>query len=219
MKAKIMAVGVAAVVVAAVVLVFVYGIGASPYWETDSEFGAWQDELIIEFADGTTESLKLIQTGEGKPFTVTYFGSEITGVKIRLSASVAGEGYASADLRTTGFGYDGSIRPMGDVTAIHQWSSVSTENYNIAVGDTLILSETGIDLDVEINDQPWKYPTDTYVVSFGPKGTVEFRGSPDGDWQTASLPPDRFIAINVDSEPGAPPGQIMVTLSSEITTE
>lgn len=213
MKAKILGVGIVGIIIVAAIAVIISGVFATPYWETETEFGIWQDELTLTFADGSTESFKIIEEGS-KPFTVYYDGKEILTAAMYLSGKATGEGYTAARLKTANFGYKGYIKK--GTTTKHSWTSISTKDYTIKLDETTYLTHSSIYLHQEINLQPTKYPSGTYTISFIPTGTVQYQGFPGGtEWLTASLPPSRSITITVDN---TPPAQIAVTLSSAVET-
>ena len=70
--------------------------GESPYWETESNFGMWGEEIIIYYEDGTTDSLKILQ--DTQPLKVTYGGKEITSVGYEITAKATGAGYTGCEL-------------------------------------------------------------------------------------------------------------------------
>jgi len=204
------------VLVIAGITLYVSTARSDPYWETENEFGIWQDELMVEFADGTTESLKIINEGKERSFAVTYDGKDITRMFIKLTAKVSGEGYDGADLKMAGFGYTGKIL-KGSVTKYTWAGSVSDSTIQISLGSTEVITESGLNLKTVMDDDPSEYPDGSYTISFIPKGTVQYRGYPDGgDWESASLPPSRSATVTVAREAS---GTITVTLGSEITTQ
>jgi len=93
------------IVVAVAVVVFGTNVFTDPWWETKTAFGVWQDELVIEYADGTTDTLKLIQEKIGKPLEYYHSGKEVTSCYILLKAEVSGTGYEGAELICNKFGY------------------------------------------------------------------------------------------------------------------
>jgi len=218
---KIFIIIIATVVVAMLAIIsFGTDVFTTPYWETETEFGMWQDELIIEFADGSSQSFKIIEEGRDKPFTVFYGDEEITSMSLKLSAKATGEGYEGAEIKTTNFGYDGTIMKQSPppVELKHTWSSHRNDGTTtVSLDSTKTLVNTGINLDAEINNNPSEYPQGIYSIRFDPKGTVQYRGYPDGgSWETATLPPYRVATVAVIPSGGG--GQIVVTLYSEIRT-
>ena len=82
----------------AVVVLAGDGIWPTP-WEEDNISGAWGQEIIIEYADGTNESLKL-----GCDKLSIWSGSkEIRGLYYILNAKAEGIGYNSILYDITGF--------------------------------------------------------------------------------------------------------------------
>jgi len=220
MKAKIIGIGIAVIVaVAVVVVVFGTGAFATPYWEDETGFGVWQTEIVIEFADGTTESLKIIEE-TWDSFTVRYFNKEITYIGIKIRAVAEGSGYDGAELRyTNSFGVLKKIM-KGGVTLYSSTSTLPDGNTKqIAFNGGVAILQSGINIEERTDANPTLYPTGPYLVCFEPQGTVQYRGYPDigidNPWKTASLPPDRSVFVNVD-QPIT--GQVVVTLSSEIET-
>jgi len=51
----------AIIVVVVLTLVVAWAVGTFelPYWETKASFGSWQEEIMVEFDDGTIRSLIL----------------------------------------------------------------------------------------------------------------------------------------------------------------
>lgn len=222
MKAKIIGMGVAVIVVVSVVaaLFFWTNVFADPYWETETSFGAWQETIIIEFADGTSESLKIIQEGRNKPFTVTYEGKEIKRIGLELSASVSGVGYDGATLKyDQSFGVKRSILTSSDTTL---YSGTSTRpdgsTQNIPIDTTAPILTTWVTVSKSdgtglLDDEP----SGTYYADFEPQGQVQYKGYPDGgDYQTVELPKSRSVSIKVVN---IPPASIVVTLSSDVISD
>lgn len=210
---------IAVIVVAVIIiagLVFVLSGGTSTsYWETENEFGMWQDELIIEFEDGTTKSMKIIGEEEEVSFTVLYGGKAITSAKLKLTAEATGSGYDGAELKTAQMGYLAHIKKGSTILQTIS-GSISDRTKSIPMDSTLTLFELGVDLKDVVDDNPSKYPDGIYTVQFDARGTAEYRGYPDGgDWISASLPPSRSISIIVER---ASSGSISLTLYSSVVT-
>ena len=211
MKTKLLIIVAIIVIVMLGILAWGTNFGSSSYWETENEFGIWQDELIVEFSDGSTQSLKLINEGENKPLTVYYGGKAITKVNFKLSAKATGEGYDGAEIDTTGFGYDGKIYKGS--TEKDSWAYKITDMiYRCSLGSTKELLNSNYYMS-NLDNNPSKFPDGDYTIKFIPKGTVKYRGYPSGgDWTSATLPPTRTLDITIQRGGG---GQIVVTLYSE----
>ena len=225
MKGKIVGIIAIIIVITLVAIGFSYFSTGEPYWETETEFGMWQDELIIEFADGTTESLKMIQEGN-KPFTIYYEGKVITSATMKVTAKVSGSGYTGAEIKTTGFGYTGKVMEgmPGPGTVLHSQPLGRTDGtMQINMDSTRTVHHCGVSISYTIDKNPSKFPSGIYTLYYIPYGTVQYRGvsaeydtiEDDPDWKTATLPPTRYLILSVQR---APTGSILVTLSSETTT-
>ena len=206
-------------VIVAGVVIYVYpGItGSEPYWETPNEFGIWQDELVIEFEDGSNQSLKIIEESIGKPFAVNYGGKAVISIALKLSATATGTGYDSVFCKMTNFGYICNIKQGSTVKFSTDQTTSWTDHKGI--DESWLLREAYVGIKAEMDNKPDKYPDGTYTAEFIPSGTFEYRGmhggTPDGDFQTATLLPSRTVTLTVT---GSPTSQILITLSSDIVT-
>ena len=94
-------------IVAIVVVSSKEGIWPTP-WPPDPDpdpndiSGSWGQEVIVEYADGTNESLK---TGCDAPLSIWSGDREIRGIYYVLSAKAVGVGYTNILYDITGFGY------------------------------------------------------------------------------------------------------------------
>ena len=213
MKKAVIVVGVVVVAITLVaVALWSTGFGVTPYDETETEFGMWQDELYVVFEDGTEESLKLINLN--RPFMVSYGGRVITKMGVRITAVISGAGYDGAELKFESCGIRRDIRTTGG-TVKKTYNSMRTDGtIQIAMGKTQTVIFTEFDLDSTINKHSEIYPNGIYSVRFQPLGIVKYRGYPDGgSLKTATLPPVRTASITVAH---LPTGTIVVTLSSEL---
>lgn len=204
----------AIIVVITLVTVVFLGVGATSYWETEASFGRWQTEIIIEFADGTSESLKIIEESLN-PFAVVYDGKAITKVRWIISGVATGTGYDKAVVDRsnvqTGWRLSSGIttKTTGTFTStgtVDLWIDGSAETIN--VGEVFIHDIMEYDL--------VKYPVGIYILKFTPSGTVRYWGEPNGGGDKfAELPPSRSLTLYMVR---FPTGSISVTLSSDVTT-
>lgn len=203
----IIAVGIAVMLV---VGAFLSGAFNTKYWETETEFGQWGEEILIEYVDGTTQSLKMIQDSEGKLLGVFYQGQEIDRLSYIIYGKATGEGYGSATV---------------DIDTLQvRWEIERGSSHNsVADGEvTLYLNQEtylyGVDLYLKnhMNGQPHLYPDGSYVIKFTPLGSVRYKGNPGGNWKQATLPPGKSITVTVDRGTTA---QIVVTLTQDVESQ
>jgi len=219
MKSKIIGVGIVAIVVVAAIAVVFYGTEGSPYWETETEFGIWEETILIEFADGSTKSLKLIQEGQDRPFSVRYDNKIIKRIGLEIKASATGTGYTGATLKyENNFGVKRSVSGMSYnvlYTGISTRPDGSTQN--IPLDTTAPILTTWLNIESLTNSNPHTYPTASYRVKFEPQGQVQYKGYPDGgSYVTVGLPSTRSAIVSVVQTPTA---NIIVTLGSDITSD
>lgn len=199
---------IAIIVIVTLVLCGIGTIGSNPYWETETGFGMWQDEIEIGYTDGTTQSLKLLQEGsqDYNPFTVYYQGQAINYVKYKVAAAVTGEGYDGAKIDTNDFWI--AMYIDGDYKGGEQTSGIRTVPMGSSIEIMRMVCNAGSYLE--------PLPDGTHTVKFCSRGSMTFWGYPSGeDPETATLPPDRQLSVTVSHEIG----QIVVTLSSDIWAE
>lgn len=206
------------IVIAIVIgLIFVaWGCGAfeNPYWETETAFGKWGEEIIIYYEDGSTDSLKLLQNN--LPFTVKYKGKEIVSVGYVLSATAEGEGYDQAEIDYSDFYHDVTYKKDGETVFSDRITRSSESSVKIPLNDDVWHEVTPIieNVKMRMDPDPNTFPAGTYVLSFTHGGTVRYRGLPHPEeWQNAVLPPGKSVTLTVER---VVEGWISVTLSSEI---
>jgi len=171
--------------------------GSKPYWETKTEFGTWQDEITVEFKDGSTKSFKIIEN----LLTVYHAGEPITKITISLSAKIEGIGYTGAELDCEDFGYSYIVKNYRtDETVYSSTGTTTNNNFQIPLGETRLLTQTDIYASF-FDDQPDLFPDAIYSIQFTVEGMVRYRGYPNGEeWKTAPLVPDRVIGIDLQRD-------------------
>ena len=226
----IIAVFIVAIIIVAVVGFIAMTGGSTSYWETENEFGNWQDELIINFKDGSSQTLKLIREGVNMPFAVYYEGREIQSIGMKLSAKAEGTGYEGAELKVSNsFGYFVYLYDSNGVSKFDPPVTLYTSDKTLTIplGNTVDVVGGAWEIGRALNQNPSLYPDGTYSLKYVPKGTAEYRGYPDGgSWITASLPPERSLSVTISSSGGGGNegngggngGTITVTLSSDVYT-
>lgn len=202
---------VAMIIVAGVIFAFSTGV-STEYWEDEAEFGMWQEEIIIEFSDGSTESLKIIQENEAIA-SVIYNLKAVSKVKWLIAGVATGEGYNKAVVDRSGVKTHWYIN-KGSTRIEDGFFTMSGTTDLWIDGNPGTINVGEIDVVTKMDNDPTKYPDGTYSISFVPQGTVKYMGMPGGtEWQTATLPPLRAIGLRVER---ATPGSILVTLSSDV---
>ena len=213
--------GISAIAVVSIVIIAGFGIyylanpsSGKSYWETENEFGTWQDELIITFEDGETQSLKIIQNqivGD-----VLWQGKPITNVAIRCNAVVSGSGFTGAQIKTTEFGYYTTIRDMSTQRFIYEDNNIMADtSFVVNIGENYNIFSSGVDVITNIENNPEATDLTGYRIGFDPRGTVWYRGYPDDGSQyvQATLPPSRVADVILMKD--STTGSITVTLSSD----
>jgi len=183
------------------------------YWETDMEFGTWQDEVMVEYEDGTTKSLKLIE----EPLQLSYYvgsGEKVTRAWIELSAKVTGSGYDGATVDSQGFGYQRKVWKVPSNELVHIGPVVTTgKELNIPIGSTKDIYDGSSEFnyfDTLIGDEP----DGNYLVTWTVNGNVRYKPYPGytGEWIDCTNPPNRNLALVKYT---APSGEIVVTITSD----
>jgi len=119
MKGKI--IGIIAIFVIVTLVFAVVVLAKSEFWETpwepdpepDEITGSWGQEILLEYADGTTESLKIVCD---KPLSIWSGDKEISSIHYILSA------------KADGFGYEGIVYDLTDFTVTYEAAGASQKN-------------------------------------------------------------------------------------------
>jgi hypothetical protein len=198
MKAKIIGAGIAAIIVVAAIVVVFYETEASPYYETENQFGSWGEEILIEYEDGSTDSLKLLETS-APPGALTYGGKSINTVYYRLKAKATGTGYDEACIKITNFVVD--IKILKGTSTI--WSSVKqrgTSTHGVPVdGQYHLISAKAGDNFADIFKEK-KWAPGTYTIKFTPASSSDpiYWGEPgqsESDGKRINLPSGKTITV------------------------
>lgn len=168
-------------VIVAIVVTAGDGIWPTP-WEEGDISGSWGQEIIIEYADGTTGSLKLACDA---PLSIWSGDREIRGIYYILKAKAEGIGYSNIAYDITGFGYTYEAT-YGSNT--NTWS-VSCIGYSLADRPVdgqwhqLIRHYTSADDII-----PNTFPPGEYTITVSSVGYICF--SADGEPQVCLLSTD-----------------------------
>jgi len=189
---------------------FMYSGSGSEYWETKNEFGTWKEEILIEYEDGSQQSLKLLQDNVNNPFaSVKYNGQDVTNVYYNVYANAQGSGYDSIEIegyRTQWKYYMGSTLKYGPMQKSHGTIS-------FGFGSNVKLSEGKAQAYNDLkNRDPGTYTLKFVLLSeYG--SNARYRGIPGGSWEYVSLPPDRNVNLVVEED-----RTLSISLSSGIDT-
>jgi len=189
--------------------------GSKSYWETEAKFGTWQDEILIEFDDGSTQAFKIIDENKNKPLTVAYDGKAVKTISLKLRASVSGSGYDGAEININNVGYTVSLHSAIPGGFTKTWGDTykNTHTYKVPIGNTQQLQYRTISAS-ELEGSG--APNGAYLLTFKPQGTVTYKGYPDGgDLENIDLPASRTVPIAIAK---TSTGSITVTLSSDVTS-
>jgi len=199
MNPKLMSVGIVGIIIiAAAVVVFGTDV-TSPYWETETVFGAWGEEIIIEYEDGSTESLKLLQM-KSEPLKLLYGGKSVNTINYRLTAMADGEGYDEACIKVTNLVFELKIY-KGTTT---KWTNVitrGTSTHGIPIDGQFhsLSAKAGDNFADLFKTKNWADGTYTIKFTPGSSGDPIYWGEPgqsESDPEgTCSLPSGKTITV------------------------
>jgi len=177
------------------VVYFMYSGAGASYWETKNEFGTWEEEILIEFEDGSTESLKILQDRQSTPLTWTkYNGQTFVEATYIMKARATGEGYGGVEVDATDLEITGDIE--GAIAG--QGSNFGTKNGEL--GERFTVAE--VSLPIWAMAVGMQLEDGTYQASFDIDGSMRYRGvDPTGNWNSVSLPDDRSFNFQVVGSP------------------
>lgn len=171
-------------------------------WETETDFGSWEQDIEFMYADGTTMSVRRII--DEPALAVYYDNKEVTGYYYILYATATG---TSQDWVTIDRS-DYKIQCTGIVGSVYVIEGLGSKD----------IKTDGVTYKVFEQQVPISYafPTDTppgkYVLAFIPQGTLRYKVA--GVWQSASLP--NMIQLNMEvKDDGGGGGNIIVTFTGE----
>lgn len=189
--------------------IFYYYSDTSPYWKTKTSFGEFQEELIITYDDGTTQSLKLLTN----PLTTyKYSGQSIIQISYRINALATAQGFTSVEIDMNSAKITKQIISTADISYLFDIETV-TALKTIPLSKTTEIYYSSLVLSNYLN----LAPSGDYVVRFFPRtpGTIRYRGIASGEqgpWQEATLPMEwRQVTIKVEQN------TVTLILDSKIT--
>ena len=155
-----------------------------------SSAGDWGTEVEVGYADGSTESLRVVSNS---PFKIVHEDKEVDYFKFKVFAKATGEGYDNCEIDMTAFYVSSAVTGTEVV-----WSSDGSS------GETVTMPLNGVWLNVyEITvnavDLESLEPT-AYTLGFETKGSLQVRGVPNGEWADVGIPTGRSFDFNVQSD-------------------
>jgi len=166
-------------------------------WETSGDMtGKWEEEIIIEYEDGTTDSLKILGDNELSinPFSVKYQDKEIIGATYNIYATATGEGFTGCEIapftiKTLFYEGDSSNTPpiMGPIQ-----NNIVTDIFDLDTRDHIVNLKTNVVS--HLGDEP------SGIYSLGwtvVEKEILYRGIPNGEWKTVDRPPGRIFSMQV----------------------
>jgi len=200
MKNKIIVVIGAVVIVVLILGLYLSGYFIEPYWETETNFGKWQGEIIIEYEDGTVQSLKILEDGVNLPLSVKYNGVSINKIYYKVYAVASGTGYTGVEVDISNLAWRMDVLKSSGATARNfNWPGVS-EIKSGSLDQQIIIANIQFGAS-EINNNPAIYPSGSYTIKWIPSGSVSYRGigTTTSDWQVANTLPDvKSVVITVE---------------------
>jgi len=195
MKTKLLGLGIAVIVVVAAIALVFPREEASPYWETETQFGSWGEEILIEYEDGTVQSLKVLQNIPAQK--LTYEGDRVNTIWYVFKAKATGTGYTAAVIKFTSLSVAMKVTKGGT----QHWSgsdSFGTFDRSISLDDqwhtvNVKAGESWADIFDAKN-----LPAGTYTISFTPSGSAKYWGDPgqtESDATSITLPAGKTITV------------------------
>jgi len=187
-------------IIAGIAIYFFYDIfsDSDDYWETPTEFGVLGQEILLQYEDNSFRSVKSI--ADDDILSVYYAGEKIIGYSYSIKGKASGVGWDWVEVDTTDY-----------TITLSSIQDSSGKVYNIH------MHTFGVITDFVVDDQwhticgysdtikrvfPDSMPPGLYTMTFVPSGSIRYRGSPSGDWETGTLPDSISLGIEVQSDQG-----------------
>jgi len=212
MKTKIIGIIAIIIVIGLVAVGFSYFsyTGEETYWETETDFGIWQEELLVTYENGETHSLKILMDNQDNLLSVVKYGGQpITKVQYVLSATATGIGYTQCEIQPINIRW--TIKNSAGTVVVGPRAS-STPNTIFALGKTVEL----LNFPAMVDQYMDGLSPGTYTLSFYPTypdGDPRYRGLPGGNWIYVNHAPGRTITLVLEDDPVT--AQIVVVLTSK----
>lgn len=203
------------VVIVMLVLVALSSMSSDGTWDTPFESGnisgTWEEEITLEFADGSTESLKILEDNFenlGSLGVIMYDGRQISSASYKVYGTATGSGYTSCEVgafRVCIDYYQGSTKIGGPY-----YASSATQTMTLNTRTRLLYSGTNL-VATFGSRAPGTYSVKWYYDT----SAIQYKGLPDdgSGYQSVAPPPGRTLTFSVVNL-----NQIVLNLESEVTT-
>jgi len=195
---------IAIVIVLTLVLVAYVGIGADGTWDTPwspgKVAGIWEEEIILTYTDGTTQSLKILEDNFDNPFAVVqYNGKTLSSAKYSLFATATATGYTGCEIQAFSLTYKyyqghdllTSPTPMSGIGG-----STNSPIRTISLGTKTELVSVSCAIQTDLGNKavgPYTFKCEISPVTIGYKGVPD-----DGSGiQTVASPSAKTIKLTV----------------------
>jgi len=208
---SIIAIAIIAIVIIAGLVIYTQTGSSNPYWETENEFGIWQEEIIINYKDGSSQSLKILMDNTNKFFqTVKYEGQEIDTIMNKVRATAHSSDYGGVEVDINNLQIGCAIYRYNPAEVVWEKTFTYSGTKQGDIEQQFVIAEAVVL--IEIRATALDLPEDTYSIAFKPMGDVRYRGTdPTGEWkEDVTLPDQRYIYIDVYEDGGG--GQMQITL-------
>jgi len=188
---KYIVIAVVAILLIAGVSLLVFGVPNIEDWdENDLQIdGKWEKDVILRYADGSTESL----ADKSSPLTLYHNGNPVTSVELLITARATtpsgADPWDNVEIDLTATTCTASFYNSTTTTVV--WSEVE-DTYTSVVGavDGNWFDVLGMFVDLEaVSDDTWE-GGDTFKFDLG--GSIQFRGTSTagdvGNWNPVNIP-------------------------------
>ena len=209
MKAKI--IGIVAIFVIVTLVFAVVVLAKSEFWETpwddsdpdpddpdptdpDDVSGSWGQEVLIEYADGTNESLKI---ASDSVLSIWSGDKEIRGIHYVLNAKAEGTGYSSV------------LYDITDFTFTYSATDGTNTNTEIEPCDGYTLSSRPVDGQwhelirhyTSADDIiPDTFPSGDYTVTISSSGALKYSADGESQVTVTNLPDTISFTLSVEED-------------------
>ena len=210
-KLEMLAIIIVVLVIAAGIVIYLYPelTGSEPYWETPNEFGSWGQELILEYEDGTSQSVKPLV--ENELLSVYHSGKKVTGYQYKIKGKASGVGWDTVEVDFSEFVVTVNSKDASDdIWNFYPHSFTSVTSFSVDDQWYSLCSISGGITNVFLDEMR----SGIYTLNFVPSGSIRYKANPDGDWEIGNLPDCIGLTMEVQKDQDV----LSVTFAGEATT-